>query len=105
MANVLVTGAAAFIGSHLAEGCLEQGHRVLGIDSLTPYYEPELKRANVARLDDHASWRFLEADLVDLDLVSILDGIEVIFHLAVQPGVRSSWGQSFGAYVDSNVTA
>jgi nucleoside-diphosphate-sugar epimerase len=105
MANVLVTGAAGFIGSHLAQACLEQGHRVLGIDSFTPYYEPELKRANVAQLERHASWRLLEGDLVNLDLASLLDGIEVVFHLAVQPGVRSSWGQNFGAYVDSNVTA
>ena len=105
MANVLVTGAAGFIGSHLAQGCLEQGHRVLGIDSFTSYYEPELKRANVAHMEDHGSWTFLEGDLVDLDLVSLLDGIEIVFHLEAQPGVRSSWGQTFGAYVDSNVTA
>ncbi len=105
MANVLVTGAAGFIGSHLAQGCLEQGHRVLGIDSFTSYYEPELKRANVAQMEDHAAWTFLEGDLVDLDLISLLDGIEVVFHLAAQPGVRASWGQTFGVYVDSNVTA
>ncbi len=78
---------------------------MLGIDSLTPYYEPGLKRANLAHVADHASWTFIEGDLVDLDLVSLLDGIEVVFHLAAQPGVRSSWGQTFGAYVDSNVTA
>lgn len=105
MANVLVIGAAGFIGSHLAQGCLEQGHRVLGIDSFTSYYEPELKRANVAQMEDHAAWTFLEGDLVDLDLISLLDGIEVVFHLAAQPGVRASWGQTFGVYVDSNVTA
>lgn len=105
MANVLVTGAAGFIGSHLAQRCLGQEHQVLGIDSLTPYYEPGLKRANLAHVADHASWTFIEGDLVDLDLVSLLDGIEVVFHLAAQPGVRSSWGQTFGAYVDSNVTA
>jgi UDP-glucose 4-epimerase len=105
MANVLVTGAAGFIGSHLAQGCLERGHRVLGIDSFASYYDPELKRANVAPMGDHAAWTFLEGDLVDLDLVSLLDGIEIVFHLAAQPGVRASWGQTFGAYVDSNVTA
>jgi nucleoside-diphosphate-sugar epimerase len=105
MANVLVTGAAGFIGSHLSQRCLEQGHRVLGVDSLTSYYDPELKRANVAQMEDHSAWTFLEGDLVDLDLVSLLDGIEVVFHLAAQAGVRSSWGQTFGSYVDSNVTA
>jgi nucleoside-diphosphate-sugar epimerase len=105
VANVLVTGAAGFIGSHLAQGCLEQGHRVLGIDSFTAYYEPELKRANVAQMEDHASWCFIEGDLLDLDLLSLLDGIDVVFHLAARPGVRSSWGTTFGAYVDSNVMA
>ena len=78
---------------------------MLGVDSLTSYYEPELKRANVDHLRSHMSWAFLEGDLVDLDLDSLLDGIEVVFHLAAQPGVRTSWGQTFGAYVDSNVTA
>jgi len=105
MANVLVTGAAGFIGSHLSQRCLEEGHCVLGVDSFTSYYEPELKRANVAQMEDQAAWQFLEGDLVDLDLVSLLDGIEIVFHLAAQPGVRASWGQTFGAYVDSNVTA
>jgi nucleoside-diphosphate-sugar epimerase len=105
MANVLVTGAGGFIGSHLAQVCLERGHRVLGIDSFTSYYEPELKRANVTQMDEHGAWTFLEGDLMELDLASLLDGIEVVFHLAAQPGVRASWGQTFGAYVDSNVTA
>jgi UDP-glucose 4-epimerase len=105
MANVLVTGAAGFIGSQLVERCLQQGHAVLGVDSFTPYYDPELKRANVAQIGAHESWSFLEGDLVDLDLVPVLDGIDVVFHLAAQPGVRASWGETFGAYVDSNVTA
>lgn len=105
MARVLLTGAAGFIGSHLAEGCLERGHSVLGIDSFTSYYDPELKRANLVQLDGHPAWNFVEGDLTDVDLGSLLQGIEIVFHLAAQPGVRTSWGQTFRAYVDSNVTA
>ncbi|HWX88396.1 MAG TPA: NAD-dependent epimerase/dehydratase family protein [Solirubrobacteraceae bacterium] len=105
MATVLVTGAAGFIGSHLAQRCLAEGHRVLGIDAFTSYYDPELKRANVAHLEDNPLWTFLEGDLVNLDLVCLLQGVDVVFHLAAQAGVRSSWGETFGSYVDSNVTA
>jgi nucleoside-diphosphate-sugar epimerase len=104
MANVLVTGAAGFIGSHLCEKCLGLGHRVLGIDSLCSYYDPELKRANLSQIAPSASWKFVEADLADLDLRHTLDGIDVVFHLAAQPGVRASWGDTFDAYVASNVT-
>lgn len=105
MANVLVTGAAGFVGSHLAEACLAQGHRVIGVDSLAPYYDPALKRENVARLRSHGAWTLVEDDLTDADLPSLLQGIEVVFHLAAQPGVRSSWGRSFNTYVESNVNA
>src|SRR6266480_92792 len=105
MARVLITGAAGFIGSQLAERCLEQGHTVLGVDSFTPYYDPAIKRANVAQIADHESWTFVGGDLIDLDLAELLEGVDVVFHLAAQPGVRASWGQTFEAYVDSNITA
>jgi UDP-glucuronate 4-epimerase len=105
MAKVLITGAAGFIGSHLAQKCLAEGHDVLGVDSFTPYYDTNIKRANITKIGDDPSWTFLEGDLVSLDLTSVLDGIEVVFHLAAQPGVRASWGETFEAYVTSNVTA
>ena len=105
MANVLVTGAAGFIGSHLSERCLRLGHTVLGIDSLCPYYDPALKRANLNQIASSPSWTFVEADLAELDLRSTLADIDIVFHLAAQPGVRASWGDTFDAYVASNVTA
>jgi nucleoside-diphosphate-sugar epimerase len=105
MANVLVTGAAGFIGSHLAQGCLERGHRVLGVDSFTSYYDPGLKRANVSHLDQCPSWSLIDGDLTELDLDALLSGVDVVFHLAAQAGVRTSWGQTFETYVESNVVA
>ncbi len=105
MANILITGAAGFIGSHLAQTCLAHGHRVIGIDSFSPYYGRELKRANVADMDRYDTWRFIEGNLIEVDLSALLAEVDVVFHLAAQPGVRSSWGQTFSAYVDNNVVA
>jgi nucleoside-diphosphate-sugar epimerase len=92
----VVTGAAGFIGSHLAEALGARGHEVLGVDSFTDYYDPALKEENaagaeVARLD-------LAED--DLDL----DGVDGVFHLAGQPGVRS-FGDAFDDYVRRNLIA
>ncbi len=92
----VVTGAAGFIGSHLAEALLERGHEVLGVDSFTDYYDPALKEENaagleVARLD-------LARDPIDLA------GWDGVFHLAGQPGVRS-FGDVFETYLERNLLA
>ena len=95
----LVTGAAGFIGSHLAEALASQGHDVVGIDSFNDYYDPARKRDNAKGAD------VLEADLVERDLDELLEGVDAVFHLAGQPGVRASFGPGFELYVSRNVHA
>ena len=95
--TVLVTGAAGFIGSHLAEALGARGDDVRAIDSFTDYYDPARKRENAAGLDVR------EADLLDVGLDELLDGVSGVYHLAGQPGVRASFGPGFEDYVDRNV--
>ena len=102
--KALVTGAAGFVGSTLARRLLADGHDVVGVDSVNDYYDRQLKRANLGRLAS-TGFQFVEADLNAVDLPSLLAGTEVVFHLAGQPGVRSSWGSEFDRYVTDNVRA
>jgi UDP-glucuronate 4-epimerase len=95
----VVTGAAGFIGSHLAEALLREGHEVIGVDAYTDYYDRARKERNAAGID------VLDADLVEARLEPILEGADGVFHLAGQPGVRASWGESFQLYLDRNVRA
>ena len=92
----VVTGAAGFIGSQLAERLLESGHEVLAVDCFTDYYDPALKEENAAELD------VARIDLAETDLE--LDGVDGVFHLAGQPGVRS-FGDVFEEYVRRNLLA
>jgi len=101
----LVTGAAGFIGSHLAERLIASGSRVVGIDCFSDYYDPGLKRANLADLRGRAGFRMVEADLNQTDLGALLEDVEVVFHGAGQPGVRASWGRSFESYTRANILA
>jgi UDP-glucuronate 4-epimerase len=91
-----ITGAAGFIGSHLAEALLAQGHDVVGIDSFTDYYDPRLKEENARGLD------VVRADLAE-DPIDFA-GFDGVFHLAGQPGVRS-FGDVFPLYLSRNVLA
>ena len=95
----LVTGAAGFIGSHLAEALLEEGHDAVGLDSFTDYYDTARKRENAAGLD------VVEGDLLEVDLDALLDGVDGVYHLAGQPGVRASFGPGFEHYLSRNVHA
>jgi UDP-glucose 4-epimerase len=102
--RALVTGCAGFIGSHLAENCLARGWEVIGVDSLTPYYGADIKTANVAAAAAHGSFTYIGESLLDLDLADLLSGVDIVFHLAAQAGVRASWGDSFDVYTELNVT-
>jgi nucleoside-diphosphate-sugar epimerase len=101
--HALVTGAAGFIGSHLAERLVASGWVVRAIDSLTPYYDTALKRATAADL----SRQGVDVQVVDLrsaELRDLLDGVDVVFHFAAQPGVRHSW-DDFDSYLGHNLLA
>jgi len=105
LASAVVTGCAGFIGSHLTEALLEDGHTVLGVDCFNDNYPRSDKRANLARAVEHERFRLLTADLVSLDADALLDGTDVVFHLAGEPGVRASWGPRFDRYTHHNVQA
>jgi UDP-glucuronate 4-epimerase len=103
--TVLVTGVAGFIGSTLAERLVCDGHEVVGIDNFSDYYDREIKESNLSRLADADGFTLLEDDLNKADLQALLDGVEVVYHQAGQPGVRKSWGSDFANYVDANIVA
>jgi len=101
----VVTGAAGFIGSHLAAALLDRGDAVIGVDAFTDYYARARKEANLARLLGHREFTFLEADLAETPLDFLIAGTTGVFHLAAQPGVRGSWGDTFAIYVRDNLLA
>ena len=99
----LVTGAAGFIGSHLCDALLAHGNRVRGVDCFTPYYERSFKEANLGLALAHTQFELVEADLRTTDIAALLDGVDVVFHQAAQPGVRLSWSDGFATYAEHNV--
>lgn len=98
-----MTGAAGFIGSHLSEALLADGEDVRAVDSFSDYYPRALKEANLADLAARERFEFIEADLSDAPLEALIEGADVIYHVAAQPGVRASWGSQFATYVRDNV--
>ena len=105
--RVLITGVAGFIGHRLAAGLLDTGAEVVGIDAFSDYYDPAIKRRNVAGLSERGGSRFtlVDADLTMPGWEHHLDGVEVVLHQAGQPGVRASWTQGFDAYAHHNILA
>lgn len=104
--KILVTGAAGFIGSHLCEKLLtDNKNEVIGIDTFIGPTPGFLKNINLANLVGHPRFKLFQVDLLTADLEKMLEGIDVIYHLAGMPGVRSSWGKDFGPYVSNNIVA
>jgi UDP-glucuronate 4-epimerase len=105
MSDIIVTGSAGFIGSHLAHRLLDRGDRVIGVDNISPYYDPALKLARLARLEAREGYRHLKLDLADREGIAALFA-EVrpagVVNLAAQPGVRYGLEHPH-AYVDSNL--
>lgn len=103
--HVLVTGAAGFVGSHLCDALLALGYRVTGVDCFTDYYSRERKQDNISPALASTAFSLIEGDLREIGLAQVLRGVDLIYHLAGQPGVRGSWGHQFGQYSRNNVEA
>ena len=102
--RILITGAAGFIGSHLSERLLNDGHSVIGVDNFDDFYDPQVKRRNISRCLQNDRFRLIEADIRDNAAMdkAIGQGVEVIVHLAAKAGVRPSIEEPL-VYADVNI--
>ncbi len=103
--NILITGAAGFIGSHLSERLLQEGSRVICLDNLDTFYDPQIKRENLKPLLANNNFTMIEGDIRDLKLLTdIFEGnrIDIIVHIAARAGVRPSIKEPL-LYYDVNV--
>jgi nucleoside-diphosphate-sugar epimerase len=100
--RVLVTGAAGFIGSHVVDALLAEGHSVVAVDRRSPVDDP-IAAVNMADVGASSRLTLVVADLGTADLARLLTGCDTVFHLAAVPGVRDSWGDRFAAYLEANV--
>jgi nucleoside-diphosphate-sugar epimerase len=100
--NCLVTGAAGFIGSHLCERLLSDGHAVRGLDAFIPFYPRAVKETNLSPFRSHPDFTFLQLDLRTDALADALGDVDVVFHLAAMAGLPRSW-TDFALYESCNV--
>ena len=103
--KILVTGAAGFIGFHLAKRLADNGDKVIGLDNVNDYYDVSLKQARLARLEGLDNFRFIRGDICDREMISRLfmdEGFDCVVNLAAQAGVRYSLKNPY-AYIDSNI--
>ena len=98
-----MTGVAGFIGSHLAERLLKENFKVIGIDCFTDYYSKQIKKNNIDLYLKNKNFVLIDDDIINMDLTTILKKATFLFHEAAQPGVRSSWGDSFEVYLRNNI--
>ena len=103
--KALVTGAAGFIGSTLAERLIADGADVVGLDCFTDYYPRPMKERNLSGLVGRPGFRFVESTIQAADLPAVLKDRTHVFHLAAQAGVRKSWGRDFSVYTVNNIEA
>ncbi len=102
---ILVTGAAGFIGFHVARRLVDVGREVIGVDNLSPYYDPKLKEARLKQLAGAKNFKFVKLDLADRAATAALFAehrFPLVIHLAAQAGVRHSLVDPY-AYVDANL--
>ena len=86
MSKIVITGGAGFIGSHIAECCVRDGHEVVIVDNLTDYYSPELKKKNIACISQEGTFTFIQGDITDSAFVRNVIGndVDYVFHEAVR---------------------
>ncbi len=103
--RAVVTGAAGFIGSHLCDRLLADGHEVVGVDAFRDHYARSLKEQNIAAAREHGGFSFSQVDLVEEDLSLVLEGADVVFHLAARSGLGTANQVEFGEYLRDNLVA